>query len=226
MRESWNRILLGGEGNIARRNVLWNTAGSAVYALTSMLLGGLVTRVLGADAGGIFFFAFSTFGQQMYIGAYFGMRPLQVTDTAGRHSFGEYLRFRYMTCIGSLAAAAAYAFLFAKSGTARTVLLLMVVYKILDGFADCFDSEFQRQGRLDLTGKSNAFRTLVSVASFCLVMFQTGDLVLSCAASVFGQAAGILLFCVSPLTAFPGLRYEVRGGTVPGESLAVPGGFP
>ena len=38
MRESWNRILLGGEGNIARRNVLWNTAGSAVYALTSMLL--------------------------------------------------------------------------------------------------------------------------------------------------------------------------------------------
>ncbi len=213
MRESWNRILLGGEGNIARRNVLWNTAGSAVYALTSMLLGGLVTRVLGADAGGIFFFAFSTFGQQMYIGAYFGMRPLQVTDTAGRHSFGEYLRFRYMTCIGSLAAAAAYAFLFAKSGTARTVLLLMVVYKILDGFADCFDSEFQRQGRLDLTGKSNAFRTLVSVAAFCLVMFQTGDLVLSCAASVFGQAAGILLFCVSPLTAFPGLRYEVRGGS-------------
>jgi hypothetical protein len=70
----------------------------------------------------------------------------------------------------------------------------MVVYKILDGFADCFDSEFQRQGRLDLTGKSNAFRTLVSVAAFCLVMFQTRDLVLSCAASVFGQAAGILLF--------------------------------
>ena len=65
MRDRWNRILLGGEGNTARRNVLWNTVGSAVYALTSMLLGALVTRVLGADAGGIFFFAFSTFGQQM-----------------------------------------------------------------------------------------------------------------------------------------------------------------
>ena len=59
MRDRWNSILLGGEGNTARRNVLWNTVGSAVYALTSMLLGALVTRVLGADAGGIFFFAFS-----------------------------------------------------------------------------------------------------------------------------------------------------------------------
>ena len=213
MRDRWNRILLGGEGNTARRNVLWNTVGSAVYALTSMLLGALVTRVLGADAGGIFFFAFSTFGQQMYIGAYFGMRPLQVTDTAGRHSFGEYLRFRYMTCAGSLAAACAYAFLFAKSGTSRTVLLLMVVYKVLDGFADCFDSEFQRQGRLDMTGKSNAFRTLVSVFFFTAVMFLTKDLVLSCTAAVLGQAAGVLLFCVSPLAAFPALRYEVRSGS-------------
>ena len=65
MRDCWNRILLGGSGNTARRNVFWNTAGSAVYALTSMLLGGLVTRVLGADAGGIFFFAFSTFFHQI-----------------------------------------------------------------------------------------------------------------------------------------------------------------
>ena len=215
MRDCWNRILLGGSGNTARRNVFWNTAGSAVYALTSMLLGGLVTRVLGAEAGGIFFFAFSTFGQQMYIGAYFGMRPLQVTDTAGRHSFGDYRRFRYMTCAGTLAAAFSYALLFSRSGVSRTVLLLMVFYKVLDGFADCFDSEFQRQGRLDLTGKSNAFRTLVSVSFFTAVMFTTRDLILSCAAAVLGQMLGILLFCLSPLSAFPAIDFRTRPGSAP-----------
>ncbi len=87
----WNRLLFGSERQIERRNILWNMAGSAVYALTSMLLGAAVTRFLGADAGGIFFFSFSTFGQQMFIVAYFGMRPIQITDTAERHSFGEYL---------------------------------------------------------------------------------------------------------------------------------------
>ena len=93
---AWNRLLFGGDNRIAERNVLWNTLGSAIYALTSMLLGAAVTRVLGADVGGIFFFAFSTFGQQMFIAAYFGMRPIQVTDTAGRHSFGDYQSFRFL----------------------------------------------------------------------------------------------------------------------------------
>ena len=57
---AWNRLLFGGDNRIAERNVLWNTFGSAVYALTSMLIGTAVTRVLGADLGGIFFFAFSS----------------------------------------------------------------------------------------------------------------------------------------------------------------------
>ncbi len=210
---AWTRFLMGGNKNIDSRNALWNMAGSAIYALTSMVLGAIVTRVLGADAGGIFFFAFSTFGQQMYIGAYFGIRPLQITDTAGRYSFGEYRHFRYVTCALSMIAAAGYAFLFSRGGTARTVLLLMVVYKILDGFADCYDSEFQRQGRLDLTGKSNAFRTLCAVAAFLAVMMGTRQLVPACAAAVAGQAAGILFFDLIPVRAFPGVQYGVRQGS-------------
>ena len=210
---AWNRLLFGGDNRIAERNVLWNTFGIAVYALTSMLIGTAVTRVLGADLGGIFFFAFSTFGQQMFIAAYFGMRPIQVTDTACRHSFGDYQSFRFLTCGGALAAAAVYAFGFTESGIARTVLLLMVVYKVLDGYADCCDSEFQRQGRLYLTGKSNAFRTLLSVGAVFCVMFVTRDLVLSCIGAVIGQAAGILLFCLIPLGAFPALDRTVYAGS-------------
>lgn len=57
----WSRLLFGSDQRIGERNILWNMLGSAVYALTSMLLGAAVTRCLGADAGGIFFFAFSTF---------------------------------------------------------------------------------------------------------------------------------------------------------------------
>ena len=44
-------FLIGSETNIAKRNVLWNMAGSFIYALTSMLLGAVVTRSLGAAAG-------------------------------------------------------------------------------------------------------------------------------------------------------------------------------
>ena len=70
------RLLYKG-GNIERQNVLWNTAGSFCYALASMVLSFLVIRMIGEDQGGIFSFGFSTLGQQMFIIAYFGIRPFQ-----------------------------------------------------------------------------------------------------------------------------------------------------
>lgn len=41
------------------------------------------------------------------------------------------------------------------NGEKCTILLLLVVYKVIDGYADVYESEFQRQGSLYLTGKSN-----------------------------------------------------------------------
>ncbi|PNH19287.1 hypothetical protein B6K86_07030 [Lachnospiraceae bacterium] len=209
----WVRLLFGTESRIEERNVVWNMLGSAVYALTSMLLGALVTRFLGADAGGIFFFSFSTFGQQMFIIAYFGMRPLQITDTSGRYSFADYRALRYYSCGAAAVVTLCYAALFTRSLTARTVLLLMSAYKILDGYADCCESEFQRQGRLYLAGKSNAFRTLLCVAIFFAVMLRTGSLLASCMASLIGQLAAVLLFCVIPLRRLDGVSFTRSRGS-------------
>ena len=80
-----------------RSAYFWNMLGSLVYAITSMLLGVAVTKLAGAYAGGIFFFGFSTLGQQLYIVSYFGMRPIQVTDIANEYTFGDYLRLRAIT---------------------------------------------------------------------------------------------------------------------------------
>lgn len=210
----WSRLLFGSDQRIGERNILWNMLGSAVYALTSMLLGAAVTRCLGADAGGIFFFAFSTFGQQMFIVAYFGMRPLQITDATGRFSFAEYRHFRCLSCLAAAVLSLCYALTCTEAGTARSVLLLMAIYKVLDGYADCYDSEFQRQGRLYLAGKSNAFRTLLSVLLFTGVMLKTGDLVLSSAAAVLGQGFSLLLFCVLPLREFRAVSFRRQRGSV------------
>ena len=89
-----------------RSAYFWNMLGSLVYAVTSMLLGVAVTKLAGAYAGGIFFFGFSTLGQQLYIVSYFGMRPIQVTDVSNEYSFGDYLRLRVIT--SALAVMAVY----------------------------------------------------------------------------------------------------------------------
>ena len=89
---AWAGLLIKTGKNRERQNVIWNMAGSFCYAFASMVLSFLVLRIIGEEEGGIFSFGYSTLGQQMFIVAYFGIRPFQVTVAAGQFRFGVYLR--------------------------------------------------------------------------------------------------------------------------------------
>lgn len=198
--------------NIQRQNVLWNIAGSFTYAFASMVLSFLVIRITGEDQGGIFSFGFSTLGQQLFIVAYFGLRPFQITDAREEFSFGDYLEHRNITCLAALAAGALY--LTYMHGTGRytpgksMILILLVIYKVIDGYADVYESEFQRQGSLYLTGKSNLFRTLLSVCAFMVTLTAFEHLLLACVAAVAAQGLGVALFNLDVIHALPGVNWK------------------
>lgn len=200
--------------DINRQNVVWNIAGSFVYALSSMVLSFLVIRVAGADEGGIFSFGFSVLGQQMFIVAYFGIRPFQITDGKREFSFGEYLEHRNITCIMALAAGAVYLTYLhgigSYSASKCMIILLLVIYKVIDGYADVYESEFQRQGSLYLTGKSNFFRTILSVSVFLIVLVAFDHLLLACVAAVAAQAAGVALFNLDVIHALKHVDWNRR----------------
>lgn len=180
--------------NREKQNIIWNMTGSFCYALASMVLSFLVLGIVGDEEGGMFSFGFSTFGQQMFILAYFGIRPYQVTDGTGEYSFGDYLHHRMLTCLAAALFGAGYLAVSDYSFQKSLVVFLLVCYKVIDGFADVYESEFQRNGRLYLTGKSNTFRTLLSVGSFLGTLVATRHLALSCLVAVAAQAAGVVLF--------------------------------
>lgn len=194
--------------NKEKQNILWNMIGSFCYAFASMVLSFLVMRLAGEDDGGIFAFGYSTFGQQMFILAYFGIRPFQITDGGRDYRFGDYLHHRYVTC--SLAVAAGLGYLILSGYTARkaAVIFLLVCYKVIDGLADVYESEFQRNGDLHLTGKSNTFRTILSVGTFLLALLKGKNLMAACGAAVAAQAAGVWLFDVVVLKQLKGVEYE------------------
>lgn len=209
-----SRLLLGGEERIEQRNMGWNMAGSFLYALASMVLTIAVIQIVGEDEGGAFSFAYSAFGQQMFMVAYFGIRPFHITDTRQRYTFGEYLRLRLFTCAAALAIGLLYVALNRDEYTwvkAATVFL-MVAYKVIDGFADVYEAEFQRNGRLYLTGKSNTFRTILSVSAFLGCLILTRDLVFSCVVAVAAQVLGVLLFNISVIGALPQVDWSRRKG--------------
>lgn len=210
---TWKRLLLGSDRSIGQRNMIWNMVGSAVYSLTSMMLGIAVTRIVGPDLGGIFLFAFTTFGQQMFTLSYFGMRPIQITDVQDEYSFGDYRYFRIWTSLAAILTGLFYMILFVDGTVKKAVVMLMVCYKVVDGFADVYESEFQRNGKLYLTGKSNTFRTLLSVGCFLLVILVTKNLILACVVAVFAQILGFLLFNQLLIGELPGIDWSVHKGS-------------
>lgn len=186
-----------------KQNIVWNMVGSFCYAFASMVLSFLVMRIVGEDQGGVFAFGYSTFGQQMFILAYFGLRPFQITDGAREYRFGDYLLHRYFTCMAALAAGIGYLFISGYSLEKSVVIFLLVCYKVIDGFADVYESEFQRSGNLHLTGKSNTFRTILSVAAFLVVLMAGRNLVTACGAAVAAQVIGVMIFDVTVLHRLP-----------------------
>lgn len=201
--DRWAGLLMKTGPNKEKQNIVWNMVGSFCYAFASMVLAFLVMRIVGEDEGGIFAFGYSTFGQQMFIVAYFGLRPFQITDGAREYRFGDYLRHRYLTC--GLAVMAGLLYLLFSGYTAKKALavFLLVCYKVIDGFADVYESEFQRSGNLHLTGKSNTFRTILSVTVFLAVLAAGRSLIPACGAAVAAQIAGVLIFDVAVLNRLP-----------------------
>lgn len=190
----WTHLLMKTGMSLEKENMIWNMTGSFFYAFASMVLSFLVLRIAGEEQGGIFSFGFSTVGQQMFLLAYFGIRPFHITDGTNQYRFGDYLHHRYVTCALALLLGAGYLACIGYSWQKAQIIFLLIVYKVIDGFADVYESEFQRQGCLYLTGRSNTFRTILSVGVFLATLVSGAGLFAACAAAVLGQIVGVVLF--------------------------------
>lgn len=190
----WTHLLMKTGMSLEKENMIWNMTGSFFYAFASMVLSFLVLRIAGEEQGGIFSFGFSTVGQQMFLLAYFGIRPFHITDGTNQYRFGDYLHHRYVTCVLALLLGAGYLACIGYSWQKAQIIFLLIAYKVIDGFADVYESEFQRQGCLYLTGRSNTFRTILSVGVFLTTLVSGAGLFAACVAAVLGQIAGVVLF--------------------------------
>ena len=182
--ELLSRLIIGKKSkNPEKRDIIWNMAGSFLYAFASMVLSIAVVQIAGEDAGGIFTFAFTTFGQHMFMMAYFGIRPFQITDTGGKYSFGDYLGLRLLTCGAAVLTGMGYVFLNGYSFEKAAVVFLMVVYKVID-----------------------------AVGVFLASLAYTKDLAAASLWAVGAQAAGFLVFDVLVIRELPNVEWRSAKG--------------
>lgn len=170
---------------------IWNMLGSAIYSLTSIVLVIVAKRMVGEEAGAAFYMAFTT-GQMLLTIGYFEIRPFQVTDVVREYKPGEYFGFRVLTSVLMLVCGVAVGLFYLRQGKADVagfwLIIAMTVLKMTDGVADVFEGEFQRNERMDISGKSLAFRTMFVLFIFTVISYATRDIYV---ASMSAAAAGI-----------------------------------
>ena len=143
MPHGFARLIIGdGSAVSEQKNIIWNMIGSFLYAFASMVLSIAVVQLAGEDAGGVFTFAFTTFGQHMFMAAYFGIRPFQITDTGEKYTFGDYLGLRLITCGLAILVGFGYVMVSGYTFEKAVIVFLMVVYKVIDALADTYEAEF------------------------------------------------------------------------------------
>lgn len=177
-----------------KKNFLWNMLGSGIYAASSMLLSLLVIKIVGANQGGIFSIAITLSQMLVYI-AYFETRTFQVTDSTNKYRFSEYHTTKIFLCLLMILVSVVYVLVIQRYYLEKAVIVLLVcLLRLQDGYADVYEAQLQKQGRLDLAGKSLAYRTILFSVSLCVVLLLTGDLIFSLIVSNIFGLVGVWVF--------------------------------
>lgn len=169
--------------------------GSGIYSLATVIFVMLAKRIVGEEAGAKFYMAFTT-GQMLLTIGYFEIRPFQVTDVRGQYKPEEYFGFRVLSCLAMLLGGAVVGLVYVANGKADGagfgLIMAMCILKMLDGVADVFEGEFQRNDRIDISGMSMAFRTLAVMAVFSAAAWLTRNIYIASAAAAVTGLAGVV----------------------------------
>lgn len=186
------KIWIVKEKNVQKSSVFWNMMSSGINSVVSMFLLLVVTRVVGVAEAGIFSLGFSTSQMLLTIGNY-GMRNYQVTDLNNKYSMRVYLASRVLTNILMMMIAVAFVFVEGYYWEKALVTLSLCALKMTDAFDDVYGGYYQKNGRLDVSGKLMTIRILFYVVVFCVALLVSRRLIVAC---LWGVMASAVSLCV------------------------------
>lgn len=195
---------------IESQGVFWNMMSSGLNSIVSMLLLWVVTKICGVAQAGIFSLGFSTSQMMLTIGNY-GMRNYQVTDIQNKYRMQTYLASRVITNIIMMAAVVLFCLTEGYYLEKAAITILLCMLKMTDAFEDVYGGFYQKNGRLDISGKMMTLRIGIYILSFCICLCVSKNLLLSCLVMCLVSAILLIVFVRSTKDIFAMGRPEFDG---------------
>jgi O-antigen/teichoic acid export membrane protein len=161
-----------------KKDVFWNSLGTAAWSFLSLILLIVVTRVNGINESGLFSFAFA-FGIIMFTVGCYGGRTYQVSDHHNRFTTNDYIAVRLLTSSAIIPIALLFVFMNGYELQKSALILLLASHRIFDAIADVLYGVLQKERRLYTAGISLFYKSLISFILFTTIDLLTRNLLLS-----------------------------------------------
>lgn len=215
MKRNLMNVVLGSKHPSEMQGFIWNMVGSIVTAMSTMVLSLFVIRIVGPQEGGIFSVAL-TFSQMLMYVAYFEMRTFQVTDAKKKYTFGEYHTTKILLCLITTLLCILYVVLRNYHITKMSIVFLVCLWKVIDGYADVYESHFQTYGRLDLAGKSMAYRMVFSLVFFFVALLLSQNMLVALFVINITAIIGVLIFDIGIMKTIGKIEFSFEWNKIRG----------
>lgn len=163
---------------IKKKEFIWNTIGSMVFAVFNAVTLMFCTRLNGVEIAGMFSICYATCCILNAIGD-MGIRIFQVTDTKRDYKYQDYFYSRIYAIILMLVIGAVYVVITGYSNEKLFIFVILILIRVLDNFSETFQAEFQLNDRLDLAGKSLLYRNSAEMLAFIIFNKITNNIYIS-----------------------------------------------
>lgn len=188
------------ESHSTSKDYVWSGIGMGAWGMVFPILTIVVTQLVGTELAGMFSMAFVT-GSLLMIVANYGVRTFQISDLDEEHSFSDYQANRLVTCLIMVLAGIGYCMVRGYESDMFTISLGVYFYKMVDGLADVYEGRLQQMDKFYLSGVSQAFRSVVVLVVFSVVLAITRSLPAASVAMAIAAVA-TFLFLTLPLALF------------------------
>ena len=185
--------------------ILWTSLSGSVYAAASFVLLMLASNWTGAYWAGALGLGLAM-SQQLYTLGNFSMGGYQASDAAERSTFPQYVASRVITVAAMFPVAAAWIWAKRIDGVTAAIFLVLLAQRASEAFCSVLTGRYQQKGRLDVGGRIEFAKNLLSLAAGVATLWFTRGIIASVSASAIVHIALFFALDRAVLPDFGGLR--------------------
>jgi len=161
-----------------KKNLIWNSIGATISALSSLVFLIIATRINGVVDAGIFTYSFAT-ACLFYTISIYSTRSYQVTNTDNKFMDSDFLFNRLTTCLIMMFVSFIFSFIREYNLYKSSILILLSLYKCIETIEETLYGIIQKHNLLEKVGKSMTIRSLLSYLIFLIIDLITKNLIIS-----------------------------------------------